>query len=67
MAAVLTAGAGLSLLGGTLVLARVFEALLIVAFVALLFGRWCLGAYVFHVLRGQRHFANATLPWARAK
>ena len=39
--------------------------LLVVAFSALLFGRFCLGAYVFHLLRGEAAFANSTLPWAR--
>lgn len=65
LAAAFTAGAGLCLLFGAVLAARVFEALLVVAFVALLFGRWCLGAYVYHVLRGRMAFANATLPWAR--
>jgi hypothetical protein len=43
----------------------VFQAFLVVAFSALLFGKFCLGAWVFHVLRGQVAFAKSTLPWAR--
>src|SRR6266702_1520464 len=30
-----------------------------------LVGKFCLGAYVYHVLRGQKALANATLPWTR--
>jgi len=58
-------GAALSLLAGLHVLAWIFEAFLVVAFSALLFGKFCLGAYVFHLLRGKAGFANSTLPWAR--
>jgi hypothetical protein len=65
MAAAFLMGAGLSLLGGWTVLAWVFEAFLVVAFSALLFGKFCMGAYVFHLLRGETAFANSTLPWAR--
>lgn len=65
MAAAFMLGAGLSLLAGWTVLAWVFEAFLVVAFAALLFGKFCLGAYVFHLLRGEVTFANSTLPWAR--
>jgi hypothetical protein len=65
MAATLFLGAAGGLLLGALLLARTLEGLLAVAFVALLFGRFCLGAYVYHVLRGRVAFANATLPWAK--
>jgi len=34
----------------------------VIAFVALLFGKFCLGAYLDHVLRGRIDFANSTLP-----
>jgi hypothetical protein len=37
----------------------------VVAFSALLFGRFCLGAYFYHLLRGRVAVANSTLPWAR--
>jgi Domain of unknown function (DUF4395) len=65
MAAAFNLGAALSLLSGTLPLAWVLQAMLVVAFSALLFGRFCLGAYVYHLLRGRAAFANSTLPWAR--
>jgi hypothetical protein len=65
MAAAFLLGAGISLLAGHRALAGVFEAFLVVAFGALLFGKFCLGAYIFHLLRGEARFANSTLPWAR--
>jgi hypothetical protein len=42
-----------------------FEALFLVAIIALLFGRFCLGSYIFHVVHGRASFARSTLPWAR--
>jgi hypothetical protein len=66
MAAAFNLGAGLALLLGARPLAWLLQALLVLAFSALLFGRFCLGAYLFHLLRGRRTFANATLPWARS-
>lgn len=67
MAAAFMLAAGLALLFGQPLLAYVFEAGLILAFSLLLFGKFCLGAYVFHVLRGEVGFANSTLPWARPR
>ncbi len=54
---------GLSLYSGRPALAWMFEGLLAAAVVALVFGRFCLGSYLYHLFTGQRHFANATLPW----
>ena len=56
---------GVSLLQGWTIVAYVFEAFLVAAFSMLLFGKFCLGAYIYHLLRGEFAFANATLPWAR--
>lgn len=64
MAAVFMLIAAIALLQGWIVTARVFEAFLVMAFAALLFGKFCLGAYLYHLLRGQFAFANQTLPWA---
>jgi len=64
MAAAFNLGAGLALLYGMAPLAWVLQAMLVVAFSALLFGRFCLGAYVYHLLKGRVAFANSTLPWA---
>ena len=64
MAAAFNLGAGLALAYGLMPLAWVLQAMLVVAFSALLFGRFCLGAYVYHLLKGRVAFANSTLPWA---
>jgi len=64
MAAAFNLVAGLALLGEMPPLAWALQAMLVVAFSALLFGRFCLGAYVHHLVKGRVAFANATLPWA---
>ncbi|HXY38115.1 MAG TPA: DUF4395 family protein [Vicinamibacteria bacterium] len=65
MAAAFNLGAALGLWAGVMPLAWVMQAMLVVGFSALLFGRFCLGAYLYHLLRGRVGFANSTLPWAR--
>jgi len=65
MAATFTLAIGLSLLAASKTLAWVFEAFLVVALSALIFGNFCLGSYVFHLLTGHGEFANRTLPWSR--
>ncbi|HXX44626.1 MAG TPA: DUF4395 family protein [Candidatus Acidoferrales bacterium] len=65
MAAAFMLVVGVSLLQGWTIVAYVFEAGLVAAFSMLLFGKFCLGAYIYHLLRGEFAFANATLPWAR--
>jgi hypothetical protein len=44
--------------------AYVLEGFLFVAIVALIFGRFCLGSYIYHLLRGETEFAGKTLPWS---
>jgi len=58
-------GSGATLLAGWSVASWVLQAMLVAAFSLLLFAKFCLGAYVFHLLRGEAAFANRTLPWAR--
>jgi hypothetical protein len=58
-------GSALTLLDGWTIASWVLQAMLVAAFSLLIFGKFCLGAYVFHVLRGEAAFANRTLPWAR--
>jgi len=58
---------GLFLFLGWQVAAFIVEALLVLALVALIFGRFCLGSYIFHLLRGQAAFANHTLPWVHSR
>ncbi len=55
-----------SLFLGWNLLAWVVEALLAIALAALIFGRFCLGSYVFLLLTGQSGFAKRSLPWAHA-
>lgn len=56
---------GVSLLAGWDTTAWVLEGFLLVALGALIFGKFCLGSYVFHLLTGKREFAKQTLPWGR--
>jgi hypothetical protein len=65
MAATFNLAAGLGLLYGSTTLAWVAEAFLVVGFSALLFGKLCIGAYLFHLLKGRLAFANSTLPWGK--
>ena len=44
--------------------AYVLEGFLGAAIVALVFGRFCLGSYIYHLLRGETDFAGRTLPWS---
>lgn len=66
IAAAFTLIVGVALLNGWNMTAWIFEAFLVAAFSMLLFGKFCLGAYIFLVLRGQVSLANSTLPWARS-
>ncbi len=47
-------------------IAAAFQAFIVVAFIALLFGKFCLGSYIYHLIRGHSQFANATLPWSKS-
>ncbi len=58
-------GIGLSFLVGWSILAWAIEAILLVALGALIFGRFCLGSYLFLLFTRQVELANRTLPWAR--
>lgn len=64
MAATFMLAAGLTLLQGWTAASYVFQGLIVVAFAALLFGKFCLGAYVYHLLKGDVAFANGTCPWS---
>jgi hypothetical protein len=43
--------------------ALVLQVLLLAALAALIFGRFCLGSFLYHLLRGRSVFAIGTLPW----
>ncbi len=67
MAATFVLIIGIGLMESWTITAYLFEWLIVVAISALLFGRFCLGSYIYHLLFGQLSFANATFPWARQK
>jgi Domain of unknown function (DUF4395) len=60
-----------SLIIGALLLAQwnlaafLFEAFFLAAVAALLFGHFCFGSFVFHLLHGRASFAKRTLPWVQ--
>ena len=56
---------GTALAQGWKTTAFVLEGLLVVALGALIFGGFCLGSFIFHLIRGRAAFARRTLPWAR--
>jgi len=66
MAASFMLGIGLSLLLEWHFAAWILEGFLVVALGALIFGKFCLGSYIFLLLRGEGAFANRTLPWTRS-
>ena len=43
--------------------ALVVQVLLLAALAALIFGRFCLGSFLYYLLRGRSDFAMETLPW----
>jgi hypothetical protein len=55
-----------SLFFGWNLVAYILEAFLVVALVSLIFGRFCLGSYLYHLLKRDQQFANQTLPWAKS-
>ena len=66
MAGTFMIAAGVSLLMGWHAAAYVVEAMPVVALSALIFGKFCLGSCIYHLLTGQAGFANRTLPWSES-
>jgi hypothetical protein len=66
MAAVFALAIAVALLFHARFVALAIEAFLLVAIAALVFGRFCLGSFVFHLLRGRTTFAKRTLPWVKS-
>jgi Domain of unknown function (DUF4395) len=65
MAGTVALAIGISLARGWTVAAVALQGLLIAALAALTLGGFCLGSFLFHLLRGRMAFARRTLPWAR--
>jgi len=66
MAASFALAIAVSLMRGATMLAWVLEGFLAAAVLALVVGRFCLGSYVYHVVTGNRAYAQKTSPWARS-
>ncbi|MGE5189573.1 MAG: DUF4395 family protein [Gemmatimonadota bacterium] len=65
MAGTFALSIGIFLLLQWLLVAYVAEVLMLGAVAAIVFGRFCLGSFLYHLLRGQGAFARRTLPWRR--
>ena len=63
MAASFATGILFSMIAQQRTLTWVLQAFLLGAVAALVFGRLCLGSFVFHLVRGRTAFAVRTLPW----
>jgi hypothetical protein len=57
---------GVALLGQAQTLAYVLQGFFLVAATAIGMGKFCLGSFIYHLIRGQAGFAVRTLPWARS-
>jgi hypothetical protein len=65
MAATFSLGIGILLWLQQRLVAYVLEAIFLIAIAALVFGAFCLGSFVLHLIKGRRAFAKSTLPWGR--
>jgi hypothetical protein len=63
MAGSFALGIGMLLLLQLGTAALVLQVLLLTALAALIFGRFCLGSFLYYLLRGRSDFAIGTLPW----
>ena len=64
MAATFALAIGIMLTLGWRLAAYVLEGMFLAAIAALMFGGFCLGSFVYHVVCGRADFAKRTLPWA---
>ena len=55
---------GLALLSEANLLAYTLQGLVLASLVAVIFGRFCQGSYLFFLITGQSTVANRTLPWS---
>jgi polyferredoxin len=65
MAASLMLLSGITILTGLTTVSYIAQAFIAVAFALLLFGKFCVGAYIFHLITGNAKFANQTCPWSK--
>lgn len=64
MAATINLIVVLAILGNQMAVAYIFQIFLVVGFGLLLFGKFCLGAYLYHLFKGNKKFARQTSPWS---
>ena len=64
MAGAFALAIGVTLLRQWWIAAYVLEVFFAAAIAALIFGRFCLGSFTYHLLRGRADFARKTAPWA---
>lgn len=65
MAGTLMLGVAFTLFLGWNGLSYVLQGFVAVAFTALLFGKFCVGAFIYHYLIGNAKYANETCPWSK--
>jgi len=65
MAGTFALAIGTSLLAGARTPAYVLEGFFLTAAASVALGSFCVGSFVYHLLRGNSTFATSTLPWAR--
>jgi hypothetical protein len=63
MAGTLMLLTGFFLLQNWMVAAYITEGFIAITFSLLLFGKFCIGAYIYHSLKGNKSFADVTSPW----
>jgi hypothetical protein len=63
VASMFMVGIGLAMLSERATLAWTLQVILLFFLAALIFGRFCVGSYLYYHLVGKRVFANKTLPW----
>ena len=66
LAGAFSLGIGIAMLGGHAQLAWTLTGFLFIAIAALVFARFCLGSYLFHVMTGNAGYAHRTMPWSRS-
>jgi hypothetical protein len=64
MAGAFSLAIGILLMVQQRIAAYVLEAMFLLAIAALLFGGFCLGSFIFHLITGRIAFARRTLPWS---
>jgi len=66
MAGTFALATGAALVMGLATTAYVLQGMFLVAATAIGMGKFCLGSFIYYLVRGQASFAVRTLPWARA-